>query len=297
MRRRAPRPLDPRRRRPGDRARPRGDRAGGRRARGEPRDTGCGAAARAGGAAGRRARRAAVGRHAGRTRTARPPSAPRSPPPWPPTAPSSRPSRRSATPVPPCARPWRVRYRNPTPAGLQVLLELQAGRLSDALAVRTALARAQEQAERDAGDAVAAVAAAVQARTAAEAARARSSPRRRAGGPAATAAAGGDRGGAELLFQVARLRSHRRRTPVRARRERARTGWPPRPPPAPRQARRAAPAVAGSPGRSRPQAPARLHVDRSGPGAERPAPGLVLCPLGTAPGHRLVPAAAPTTTR
>ena len=41
----------------------------------------------------------------------------------------------------------RVRYRNPTPQGLQVLLELHGGQLSDALAVRTALARAQAQAE------------------------------------------------------------------------------------------------------------------------------------------------------
>ena len=284
-----------RRRRPGDRARPDGDR---RPAAGAPAPARVGARRRAAAgrrrAAGRRARPRSCPTAPGRTRTGRPRSAPRSPPRSPPTARSSRPSRRPATRAPPYARPSRVRYRNPTPAGLQVLLELQARP-----AVRRARRAHRARAARSSRPSGTPTPRPGRRRPRVGARRRRG--RARAGRrPRATSRPTGcarlqDEAAAaegELLAAVERLRVAQE-ADARARAPRA--GAP---------AARAGSAAAAAARRGRTSAPAlrRPPRCRSRHGRQRAAawtgpvqapngllPDAALCPLATAPGHRLCP--------
>ena len=194
----------------------------------------------------------------------------------------------------------RARYRNPAPAGLHVLVELRAGRLPDALAVRTALARTQQRTERGAADAAAHVGASVDTRTRAEQVRAQvgalgrqQADRLRALREAATQAQ------AELADAAARLqqaqeadRRARAEQRARAQTQQAQTQQAQT-----RAKTRQAQQTQTQQAQTR-AAQARQPDLRSGcrAGPVRAANGLLpdaaLCPLATARGHRLVPAAA-----
>ncbi len=208
-----------------------------------------------------------------------------------------------------------VRYRNPAPAGLQVLVELRAGRLSEAVAVRTALARAQERAEQDEAAAVATAAGSVRARTDAQAAREQVVDLGREQADRLRAlqdeAAGAE---ADLLAQVERLRLAQEADARAVARERARAAAADEAARAAAAAdaaradaaRRAAAQVAASDPdtTAAPAAPADTDAGTAtgaGTGCAWTGPlqapnGLlpdaVLCALETAPGHHLVPAAA-----